>query len=227
MFSATTNRVLTVDTLRRLVFAVLAFAAVATFAAAAAPHADAAAWCKSGYVWREAFPGDFACVTPIDRQTVTNQNAAAASRHLPNSTWCVSGYVWRETRPSDLVCVPPGDRAREVQNNLNAIYNVADARTTPSSGSTSTSYDSTGGYVYAWSSGLTPSAAIKVFALGPWSGPYSMGTVTANGAGQLSNAYVSHLSCWRNQHPATIVVLDTKTGNVTNLGANYAINHCG
>jgi hypothetical protein len=36
--------------------------------------------CKSGYVWREAFPGDYVCVTPEVRQKAHEDNAAAPTR---------------------------------------------------------------------------------------------------------------------------------------------------
>jgi hypothetical protein len=221
MFSSLSN------VARRAVFAVSALAAVASFGAAThAPSADAAAFCKSGYVWREAFPGDFACVTPQDRQTIKDENALAGVRKVANSSFCVSGFVWRETRPSDLTCVSTAARSREVSNNANAVFRVADARQTPTSGTNSTVYDSTGGSVYAYGSGQTPGGAVKVYAVGPWSGPYSMGTLMANGSGSISG-YAGHLSCWRNQNPATIILADQRTGNVTQAGANYAINHCG
>lgn len=67
--------------------------------------------CISGYVWREAFPGDVVCVEPSQRDQARNDNAAAVSRQDPGGAWgpqsCVSGFVWREARPEDLVCVEP------------------------------------------------------------------------------------------------------------------------
>jgi hypothetical protein len=38
--------------------------------------------CRSGYVWREAKPGDVVCVTPEERQQVREDNAAARSRYV-------------------------------------------------------------------------------------------------------------------------------------------------
>jgi hypothetical protein len=115
-----------------------------------------------------------------------------------------------------------------VSNNLNAIYRVADARTTPMSGvRASTEYFSGGGAIRLSGSGMTPGGTVKAFAVGPaWVGPYSMGSVVANGSGAV-NGYVGNLSCRRDQwEPATIVVLDTKTGNVTNAGTTGALQKC-
>ncbi|WP_426503549.1 hypothetical protein ACPPVO_38825 [Dactylosporangium sp. McL0621] len=73
--------------------------------------------CKSGYVWREAVPGDYVCVLPSQRTTTQGENALGPSRRQPGGgAWgpdtCASGFVWRESRPSDHVCVPPASRAR-------------------------------------------------------------------------------------------------------------------
>ncbi len=73
--------------------------------------------CAPGFVWREAFAGDTACVTPSFRARVLADNAAAASRRQPGSLNCVSGYVWRVARPSDLVCVTPSVRTRVAAQN--------------------------------------------------------------------------------------------------------------
>jgi hypothetical protein len=80
--------------------------------------------CIPGYVWREAFDGDVVCVTPDERQRVSDDNLAAASRidpagaYGPNS--CVSGYIWRVARESDLVCVLPEEHDRVVADNAAA-----------------------------------------------------------------------------------------------------------
>jgi hypothetical protein len=68
-------------------------------------HADA---CASGYVWREAFPGDVVCVTPETRAQAARDNSEAAARREPGGgaygpNTCRSGYVWREAGPEDLV----------------------------------------------------------------------------------------------------------------------------
>lgn len=75
--------------------------------------------CKQGYVWREAFPSDFVCVDPSQRDQAAADNRAAASRVDPHGAYgpntCISGFVWREAGPGDLVCVEPWvrDRVRE------------------------------------------------------------------------------------------------------------------
>jgi hypothetical protein len=76
--------------------------------------------CVSGYVWREAFPGDTVCVEPWVRDETFSDNQQAQSRRQPGSDYCVSGYVWREARPSDLVCVTPETRARTRDENARA-----------------------------------------------------------------------------------------------------------
>jgi hypothetical protein len=54
--------------------------------------------CESGYVWRERFDGDTACVIPDERF------------RLEDGT-CRSGYVWRDRFNGDNVCVTPAERA--------------------------------------------------------------------------------------------------------------------
>jgi hypothetical protein len=77
--------------------------------------------CIEGYVWREAFPNDFTCVTPAARQQAADDNAAAASRKASSgSATCKQGYVWREARPGDEVCVTPETRAQTAQQNAEA-----------------------------------------------------------------------------------------------------------
>ncbi|MEE2690677.1 MAG: trypsin-like serine protease [Pseudomonadota bacterium] len=77
--------------------------------------------CKSGFVWREARPGDYVCVTPESRARTANENAQAASRRNPNGAYgpntCVSGYVWREAYDGDVVCVTPEVRALVKEEN--------------------------------------------------------------------------------------------------------------
>lgn len=87
-----------------------------------------AATCISGYVWREAFPGDVVCVDPSQRDQARADNAAAVSRQDPNGAWgpqsCVSGYVWREARPEDLVCVEPWVRDQVRADNAAASSRI-------------------------------------------------------------------------------------------------------
>ena len=77
--------------------------------------------CKPGFVWREAFPGDFVCVEPSQRDQAHADNAAGPSRVDPNGGFgpntCISGFVWREAGPNDVVCVEPHVRSRVAEDN--------------------------------------------------------------------------------------------------------------
>jgi hypothetical protein len=89
--------------------------------------------CKSGFVWREAFPGDFVCVEPGQRDQAAADNAAAASRIDPHGASgpqsCISGFVWREAGAGDLVCVEPSVRSRVAEDNRLAPARVAGGAT--------------------------------------------------------------------------------------------------
>ena len=81
--------------------------------------------CRSGFVWREAFQGDLACVTPEMRTQAAADNAQADDRREPGGgasgpNTCKSGYVWREARPGDVVCVTPDVRDQTRQDNQEA-----------------------------------------------------------------------------------------------------------
>lgn len=80
--------------------------------------------CIPGYVWREAFEGDFVCVTPDERQRAADDNAATASRVDPGGAYgpntCIAGFVWRVARPEDLVCVISEERQRVADDNAAA-----------------------------------------------------------------------------------------------------------
>jgi hypothetical protein len=81
--------------------------------------------CVQGYVWREAFSGDYVCVTPGIREQTWADNAQAQSRIDPvNKAWgpntCKQGYVWREASSSDLVCVTPETREQARADNAQA-----------------------------------------------------------------------------------------------------------
>ena len=82
--------------------------------------------CRSGFVWREAFQGDLACVTPQTRTQAADDNARANDRREPGGgasgpNTCRSGYVWREAGPGDVVCVTPDVRDQTRQDNQEAI----------------------------------------------------------------------------------------------------------
>jgi hypothetical protein len=80
--------------------------------------------CRSGYVWREARPTDYVCVTPESRDRVRQENAVASSRVNPQGAYgpntCLSGFVWREAYEGDVVCVTPEVRATVGQENATA-----------------------------------------------------------------------------------------------------------
>jgi hypothetical protein len=81
--------------------------------------------CVQGFVWREAFPTDHVCVTPVVRENVMQQNQLALKRRSPNGgafgpDTCLEGFVWRETRPNDHVCVPPRARDEAAADNAAA-----------------------------------------------------------------------------------------------------------
>ena len=80
--------------------------------------------CRSGYVWREAFPGDRVCVTPPRRDQAAQDNAQASARRQAGSTYgpdtCRSGYVWREAGANDRVCVTPPTRDQAAKDNAQA-----------------------------------------------------------------------------------------------------------
>lgn len=80
--------------------------------------------CASGYVWREAFAGDYVCVPPQTRTRTRQENAAAAQRAVPDSDRCVSGFVWREAVPADHVCVTPDIRTRTREDNRLAASRI-------------------------------------------------------------------------------------------------------
>lgn len=78
--------------------------------------------CKMGFVWRDAFVGDHACVTPETRAQAAADNAQADARRSPDGgpygpNTCLQGYVWRDARPGDFVCVTPDVRAQATADN--------------------------------------------------------------------------------------------------------------
>jgi hypothetical protein len=72
--------------------------------------------CLQGYVWRQAYAGDYVCVSPGNRAQAAADNAAALSRVAAGGGaygqyTCQQGYVWRQVVPDDYTCVTPGVRA--------------------------------------------------------------------------------------------------------------------
>jgi hypothetical protein len=85
--------------------------------------------CVSGYVRREAFPGDQACVTPETHAQVLRDNLQAPARRNPLGPQgfdsCIEGYVWREAYPGDRVCVTPETRAHTLRDNSETVNRTA------------------------------------------------------------------------------------------------------
>jgi hypothetical protein len=76
--------------------------------------------CRDGFVWRSAFDGDHVCVTSVQRDEASRENATAAGRvstsdHSYGPDTCVQGFVWRGASPSDHVCVT-GAEYQETQS---------------------------------------------------------------------------------------------------------------
>jgi hypothetical protein len=91
---------------------------------------DPGARCLRGYVWRQAYAGDYICVTPGARTQAVIDNAAAADRITNGggafgAYTCQPGYVWRQVVPADYVCVTPGTRAQAAADNAQANNRVA------------------------------------------------------------------------------------------------------
>jgi hypothetical protein len=78
--------------------------------------------CLHPYVWREAFHGDYVCVTTATRSQAAADDAAAVSRVQsgggPYGKYtCKQGYVWRQIVSNDYVCVSYAVRAQAQQDN--------------------------------------------------------------------------------------------------------------
>jgi len=106
---------------------------LAAFSAAPAVQAEPLAYgpdtCRTGFVWRDAAPGDHVCVRPASRSRAASENAAAASRIDPLGAYgpytCINGFVWREAFRGDVVCVTPARRdAVNVENAMGPARRV-------------------------------------------------------------------------------------------------------
>jgi hypothetical protein len=97
-------------------------------------EASPATPCRPGYVWREAFAGDYVCVTPEVRAQAQIDNSTI-DRTQPDGAYgpqtCKSGYVWREASPKDTVCVTPEIRAATAEDNRLAASRLAGATAIP------------------------------------------------------------------------------------------------
>ncbi len=86
--------------------------------------------CLQGYVWRQAYSGDYVCVTPATRTQAAADNAAAVSRVQQGGGaygqyTCQQGYVWRQVVPDDYTCVTGGTRSQAVYDNSQVNNRVA------------------------------------------------------------------------------------------------------
>ena len=86
--------------------------------------------CLMGYVWRQAYSGDYVCVTPGQRTQAASDNAAAAGRIQSGGGaygqyTCQQGYVWRQVVPDDYVCVTAAERAQAAADNAQANNRAA------------------------------------------------------------------------------------------------------
>jgi hypothetical protein len=93
------------------------------------PTAAPADRCISGFVWREALPGDHVCVTPPVRDQAQSDNKQAAARRSPTGgpsgpDTCVQGFVWREASPQDHVCVTVQVRDQTAADNKQASSRI-------------------------------------------------------------------------------------------------------
>lgn len=81
--------------------------------------------CISGYVWREAGPGDHVCVKPEIRDSTARENADPDQHRQPGGgaygpDTCAAGYVWREAFSGDHVCVSTAVRNQASIDNAKA-----------------------------------------------------------------------------------------------------------
>jgi hypothetical protein len=107
--------------------------------------------CRQGYVWREAYPGDYVCVSPEVRAQAAGDNSQSNARRAPGGgpsgpDTCLSGFVWREARPEDHVCVTPQVHAQAASDNSQAAARRADTRSRPANANTGNLSDDVEGW---------------------------------------------------------------------------------
>jgi hypothetical protein len=85
--------------------------------------------CAQGFVWREAFRGDYVCVTPESRSQAARENSDPAGAEP-----CRPGTVWREAGRSDHVCVPVARRSAVAEENRRAVNGGAPPPAPPPAG---------------------------------------------------------------------------------------------
>jgi hypothetical protein len=80
--------------------------------------------CITGYVSRDARPGDDVCVTPTTRDQVAAENADPDAHKDPNGAYgpqsCAQGWVWRQAFDGDTICVTPDIRTQTLADNAAA-----------------------------------------------------------------------------------------------------------
>jgi hypothetical protein len=86
--------------------------------------------CLIGYVWRQAFHGDYVCVPPATRAQAAADDAAANGRIQQGGGaygpyTCIQGYMWRQVVPDDYTCVLPAVRSQAAYDNSQAANRVA------------------------------------------------------------------------------------------------------
>lgn len=117
--------------------AILILSAAGVAAMAASPVRAACPYgpqqCMPGFVWRDAFANDHACVTGAQRSQAAADNSQARGRVLPNG-YCRAGWVWREADARDHVCVTGATRAAVALQNREAASHVDPACSDPSAG---------------------------------------------------------------------------------------------
>ncbi|CCF16461.1 putative uncharacterized domain protein [Brevibacillus laterosporus GI-9] len=188
--------------------------------------------CKQGFVWREAYNGDFVCVRPEARQETALENALGPSRRQPGGgaygpDTCKQGFVWREARPSDHVCVPPHRREQARVDNGIAPFTMAYPPAAPSNG------------IMVWdeligtpasserrilvSGTFTPNKEVEFFVYGDrygWSDRMkSIGNFRADANGKVGPIIaISYCSFYSDPTRMPVIVVDKGTGIVSNAG---------
>src|SRR5437879_2092442 len=92
--------------------------------------ASAQARCRQGFVWREAFPGDYVCVTPEARSQAAqdNRSASGSNDHQFRAGACTQSLLSSVDDQHDLVSVPPAMRQQIWDDNAGASGRVAGCR---------------------------------------------------------------------------------------------------
>jgi hypothetical protein len=83
--------------------------------------------CKDGFVWREAFSGDHACVTKQSKDTASAENRDASGRVQPGvgssgPGTCKSPFVWREADRNGPAAAPGRDHVCVVATRRDGVW---------------------------------------------------------------------------------------------------------